>query len=294
MRRRDLLANTAAVAAPVLLSESALAQGEQKAARKGRLKQGVCGGVFGPDMPFEDRCRHAARLGAQCFDLQNAKNWPILKKYGLVPTVTPGGGKLTDACNDRTLHDAIEKQFRENLEAAAKEGVPNVITFSGNRRGKSDSEGMDACYDILKKVVPIAEDKGVTICMELLNSRVDHPDYQCDKSAWGIELCKRVNSPRFKLLFDIYHMQIMEGDIIRSIRNNLQWFGHFHTAGNPGRNEITGPSELNYTHIAQALVDLGYQGYMSHEYSPRRDPQTRKPLQDPLMLLDAALAACDV
>jgi hydroxypyruvate isomerase len=245
-------------------------------------------------MPFEERCRHAARLGAQCFDLQGRQNWPILKKYGLVPTVVPGGGRLTDACNDRSLHAMIEQQFRENLDLAAKEGAPNVITFSGNRRGRSDEEAWSACYDILKKVTPIAEDKGVTIVMELLNSKVDHPDYQCDKTLWGVELCKRVNSPRFKLLFDIYHMQIMEGDSIRTIRNNFQWIGHFHTAGNPGRNEITGPSELDYRHIAQAIVDLGYTGYLCHEYSPRRDPQTRKPLKDPLALLDEALTVCDV
>ncbi len=188
----------------------------------------------------------------------------------------------------------IEQQFRENLELAAKEGAPNVITFSGNRRGRSDEEAWSACYDILKKVTPIAEDKGVTIVMELLNSKVDHPDYQCDRTPWGVELCKRVNSPRFKLLFDIYHMQIMEGDSIRTIRNNFQWIGHFHTAGNPGRNEISGPSELDYRHIAQAIVDLGYTGYLSHEYGPRRDPQTRKPLKDPLQLLDEAITICDV
>jgi hydroxypyruvate isomerase len=289
MNRREWL-TTAGLASTGLV----LAQSDEKKTRKGRLKQGVCGGVFGSDMPFEERCRHAARLGAQCFDLQARQNWPTLKKYGLVPTVVPGGGRLTDACNDRSLHAAIEAQFRENLDLAAKEGVPNVITFSGNRRGKSDEEAWSACYDILKKVTPIAEDKGVTICMELLNSKVDHPDYQCDRTAWGVELCKRVNSPRFKLLYDIYHMQIMEGDVIRTMRANLQWIGHLHTAGNPGRNEITGPSELDYRSIAQAIVDMGYNGYLSHEYSPRRDPQTKKPLKDPLVLLDEALTICDV
>ena len=259
--------------------------GEQKVQRKGRLKQGVCGGVFGRQMPFEDRARHAARLGAQCFDLTRPEQWPILKKYGLVPTMVSGGGRLTDACNDKTLHAEIEKQFRENLPRAKKEGIPNVITFSGNRHGKSDAEGMDNCYEIIKKVVPIAEDNEVTICMELLNSKVNHPDYQCDHAAWGVELCKRVNSPRFKLLYDIYHMQIMDGDIIRTIRDNIQWLGHFHTAGNPGRNEPDDSQELNYRPIAQAIVDLGYTGYFSHEYSPKKDPLTS---------LDAALALCDV
>lgn len=282
--RRNMIARASVtLAAPALLVNAQSTS--PKVPRKGRLKQGVCGGVFGRNMPFEERARQAARLGAQCYDLTGPDQWPILKKYGLVPTMVSGGGRLTDACNDKSLHDAIYKQFSENIPRAKREGIPNVITFSGNRRGKSDAEGLDNCYEILKKVTPIAEDNSITICMELLNSRVDHPDYQCDKSAWGIELCKRVNSPRFRLLFDIYHMQIMEGDIIRSIKTNLQYFAHFHTAGNPGRNEPDDSQELNYRPIAQTLVDLGYTGYFSHEYGPKKDPLTS---------LDAALSLCDV
>jgi hydroxypyruvate isomerase len=254
--------------------------------RKNRIKQGVCGGVFGRSMSFEDRVKHAARLGAHSFDLQRKDNWPILRKYGIVPTVVPGGGRLTDACNDKSLHAQLEKDFRANIELAAAEKVPNVITFSGNRRGKSDAEGMDNCYEILKKVAPIAEDKGVTIVMELLNSKVDHPDYQCDKSAWGVELCKRVNSPRVKLLYDIYHMQIMEGDIIRTIKRDYQWFGHYHTAGNPGRNQFDASQELQYRPICEAIVATGYTGYLSHEYSPTTP--------DPLKTLDEMMAICDV
>jgi hydroxypyruvate isomerase len=277
MTRRTLLS----VASALPLA----AQNEQKVTRKGRIKQGVCGGVFGRGMAYEDRCRHAARLGAQCFDLQGPDNWPILKKYGLVPTMVSGGGKLTDACNNKANHPALEKQFLENIPRAKREGIPNVITFSGNRRGISDEEGLDNCYQILKKVVKIAEDNEVTICMELLNSKVDHKDYQCDHTRWGAELCKRINSPRMKLLYDIYHMQIMEGDIIRTIRENIQWIGHFHTAGNPGRHEPDESQELNYRPIVQAIVDLGYTGYLSHEYSP---------LKDPLTSLNAALTLCDV
>ncbi len=264
----------------------ALAQStEEKVQRKGRLKQGVCGGVFGRNMPFEERAKNAARMGALCYDLTGPQQWPVLKKYGLVPTMVSGGGKLTDACNDKSLHEAIYKQFSENIPRAKQEGIPNVITFSGNRRGKSDEEGLDNCLQILKRVTPIAEDNGITICMELLNSKVDHPDYQCDHSTWGVELCKRVNSPRFKLLYDIYHMQIMEGDVIRTIRQNIQHIGHFHTAGNPGRNEPDDSQELNYRPVAQAIVDLGYTGYFSHEYSPKKDPMTS---------LDAAMRLCDV
>ncbi len=264
----------------------ASAQSEQKVQRKNRLKQGVCGGVFGRNMPFEERAKNAARLGAHCYDLQGQQNWPILQKYGLIPTMVPGGGKLTDACNDKTLHAEVLKQFRENIPAAKKVGSPHVITFSGNRRGKSDEEGMENCYIVLKEAVKIAEDNEVTICMELLNSKVDHKDYQCDHTKWGVELCKRVGSPRMKLLYDIYHMQIMEGDIIRTIRENIAYIGHFHTAGNPGRHQFDDTQELQYGPIAKAIVDLGYTGYLSHEYSPTTP--------DPLKTLDEMMRICDV
>lgn len=281
MTRRDLIL-TGAAAATVLN-----AQTEQKVQRKNRIKQGVCGGVFGREMSFEDRCRHAARLGAHCYDLVQPAQWPVVKKYGLLPNMTPGGGRLTDACNDKSLHAEIEKQFQTNIPMAAKAGVKGVITFSGNRRGKSDEEGLENCALILKKVVPIAESEGVTICMELLNSKVNHPDYQCDHTKWGVELCKRVGSPRFKLLYDIYHMQIMEGDIIRTIRDNIQYIGHFHTAGNPGRNQFDSSQELNYSAIVKAIIDTGYTGFLSHEYSPTKDV-------DPLKTLDEMMTICDV
>lgn len=280
MTRKDFLLSAAATTAV------ATAQNEQKVQRKNRLKQGVCGGVFGRQMPFEERAKQAARLGAHCFDLQRAENWPILQKYGLVPTMVPGGGRLTDACNDKALHAEVLKQFKENIPAAKKAGAPNVITFSGNRRGKSDEEGMENCYIILKEAVKIAEDNEITICMELLNSKVDHKDYQCDHTKWGAELCKRVGSPRMKLLYDIYHMQIMEGDVIRTIRENFAYIGHFHTAGNPGRHQFDDTQELQYGPIAKAIVDLGYTGYLSHEYSPTTP--------DPLKTLDEMMRICDV
>jgi hydroxypyruvate isomerase len=280
MTRRDLILTTAASAAVLN------AQDGPKVQRKNRVKQGVCNGVFGRNMSFEDRCRHAARLGAHCYDLVQPAQWDTVKKYGLLPNVVPGGGRLTDACNDKALHADIEKQFQTNLPAAAKAGIKTVITFSGNRRGKSDEEGLENCALILKKVAPIAESEGVTICMELLNSKVDHKDYQCDHTAWGAELCRRVGSPRFKLLYDIYHMQIMEGDIIRTMKENIQYIGHMHTAGNPGRHQFDATQELNYKAIAQAIVDSGYTGFLSHEYSPTTP--------DPLKTLDEMMAICDV
>ncbi|MDX2178690.1 MAG: TIM barrel protein [Bryobacteraceae bacterium] len=280
MQRREFLAGSLAM--PV-----ALAAQESKVARKGRLKQGVCGGVFGRGMAFEDACRHAARLGAQCFDLRRPEEFPVMKKYGIVPTIVAGAMSLTGGCNRVEDHPEVEKKMHTLIDQTAAAGGVSVIALSGNRRGMSDEEGQDNCVTFLNKVKAHAEDKGITICMELLNSKVNHPDYQCDRTKWGVEMCKRVNSPRVKLLYDIYHMQIMEGDIIRTIRENISYFGHFHTAGNPGRNEFDlDTQELNYRGICKAIVDLGYQGYISHEYGPKHG--------EPLKVLDEMLTICDV
>jgi hydroxypyruvate isomerase len=258
---------------------------EPKVVRKNRIKQGVCRGVFGK-MDFEDCARHAARLGAHCFDLQAPDKWPILKKYGLVPTIAPSFGGINDGCNDKALHPKILAQFKEGLPLAKREGIPNVIALSGTRRGKTDWEGLDNCYALLKEAAKIAEDCEVTIVMELLNSKVDHRDYQCDHTAWGVELVKRVGSPRFKLLYDIYHMQIMEGDVIRTLKDNIEYIGHIHTAGNPGRHQFDDRQELNYSAIAKAILATGYTGYMSHEYSPTTP--------DPIKTLDEMMRICDV
>jgi hydroxypyruvate isomerase len=276
MQRRSFLSTLAAAAAAPA----------QKVARKGRLKQAVTRGVFrGTNFSMEEMCREAARLGALGFDLVGPSDFPVLKKYGLVPTMVPGGSSIRDGINRKENHDGIEKRLREAVEAAAAAGAPNVIVMSGERRGMSDEEGLDNSVLFLNKVKALAEDKGVTLCVELLNSKINHPDYMCDRTAWGVELCKRVNSPRVKLLYDIYHMQIMEGDIIRTIRDNIQHIGHFHTAGNPGRHEFDDTQELNYRGIARAIADLNFTGYVAHEYTP---------LGDPIRSLDQALAICDV
>ena len=280
MTRRSFVRTIAAGSLAPALSTA------QTASRKGRLKQAATRGCFGKGMSLEDTCREAARLGLKGLDLIPPADWPTLKKYGLIPTMAPAGGhKLTDGINRREAHDQIEPGFREMIERAAAFGAPNVIALSGNRRGLSDEQGIDNCVAFLNRVKALAEDKGVTICLELLNSKVNHPDYQCDHTAWGVEVVKRVNSPRVRLLYDIYHMQVMEGDIIRTIRNNIQWIGHFHTAGNPGRHELDETQELNYRAIAQAIVDLNFQGYLAHEYTP---------LKDPLRSLDQAITICDV
>ena len=267
------------------LAASAAFSQEAPVRRKGRLKQGVCSGVFGREMAFEDRCRHAARLGATGFDLQSEDKWPTLKKYGLIPTMVPGAGTIKDALNRIENHARLEADMRSNLKKAAAFGCPNVITFSGNKAGMGEAEAIDNCALFLNKVKAQAEDLGVNMCMEYLNSKVNHPDYQFDHMSFGVEVCKRVNSPRMKILYDMYHVQIMEGDVIRTLRANIQHIGHFHTAGNPGRHEFDETQEMNYRGIAAAIADLGFKGWVSHEYSP---------LKDPLTSLDGALRICDV
>lgn len=272
MKRRTFL--------PVLGASALLpttwAQTEKKPP-KGRLKQSVTKGVFrGRQMTLDDMCREAAKLGIYGFDLIAPADWPTLKKYGLVPTMLPPpyGGTIPDGINRKENHDRLEKSIREGIDLAAAGGCPNVITLSGSRRGMPDAEGADNCVAFLNRVKTQAEDKQITICMELLNSKVNHPDYMCDHTAWGVDVMKRADSPRVKLLYDIYHMQIMEGDIVRTIRNNIQYLAHFHTGGNPGRHEIDGTQELNYHFVAQAIADLGFQGVIAHEYTPVRDPIT--------------------
>jgi len=267
------------------LAVGALAAPAQSASPlKGRLKQSVSRWCYGK-MSLDDLCKAAVRIGLKGIDLVDSKDWPTVQKYGLVPSMTPGAGTIPDGLNRTENHEKLEKEFRENIEKAAKAGVPNVITFSGNRRGLPDEEGIANCVTGLNRVKKVAEDKGVTICLELLNSKVDHHDYQCDHTAWGVEVVKRVDSPRVKLLYDIYHMQIMEGDVIRTIRQNFQYLAHFHTGGVPGRHEIDSTQELNYGAVAKALVDLGFHGYMAHEFVPAG--------KDPIQSLEDAAKLCD-
>jgi hydroxypyruvate isomerase len=250
---------------------------------KGRLKQSVCRWCY-RNISIEDLSKAAADIGLKGIDLIGPADWPTVRKYGLIPTMTGGAGTIALACNRKDLHDKLEKEFQENIPRAAEHGVPNVITFSGNRQGMSDGEGLENTVIMLNRVKGLAEKHGVTICLELLNSKVDHKDYMCDHTAWGVEVVKRVNSPRVKLLYDIYHMQIMEGDIIRTIRDNIQYIAHFHTGGNPGRNELDDTQELNWRTIAKAIADLGFSGYFAHEFVPKRDPL--KSLREAALLCD--------
>ena len=252
------------------------------------MKQGVTRGVFGRGVPLEDCCRQAASVGIQGFDLVTPPDWPLVKKYGLVPSMASGGGgSIASALNRTENHAKIEASMREMLDQATANGVPNLITFSGNRGGMPDTEGADNCVAFLNRVKAQAEDKGVTICMEYLNSKVNHKDYMFDHFAWGVDVMKRVNSPRVKILFDIYHAQIMDGDVVRNIRDNFQWIGHFHTGGNPGRHEIDDTQELNYRFVMQAIADLGFTGFVTHEYSPAEG-------HDPMDSLKKAMEICSV
>ena len=283
--RREALAAGAAAAAAALGPRSALAQPATKVVRKGRLKQSVSRWCY-KDIPDPAFYKAVADMGLPAVDLLKEDQWSIVRDYGLICSMGyGGGGTIPDGLNVVANHDAIVKGLTASLPAAAKLGVPNLITFFGNRRGMPDAEAAKNCIAGLNRLKGPAEDAGVTICVELLNSKVNHPDYQGDRSAFGLEIVKAVGSPRVKLLYDIYHMQIMEGDVIRTIRQDKDWIAHFHTGGVPGRHELDDTQELNWRAVCTAIADMGYTGYVAHEFVPTRDP---------LNSLKEAVALCDV
>jgi hydroxypyruvate isomerase len=267
-RRSALLAGAASVGA------LAAARGADDAPKpKGNIKQSVCRWCYGR-IPLEKLAAEAKKMGFQSVELLSAKDVLVVKKFGLTCAMMNSAGSISDGLNRKANHARIEKQLRENIEFAAAEGLPNVLVMSGNRRGMTDDEGLANCAESLKRVVGFAEEKKVTICMEGLNSKVNHKDYMYDTTKWGVALCKKVGSPRFKLLYDIYHMQIMEGDVIRTLRDNKEYIGHYHTGGNPGRHEIDETQELNYPAIVRAIIATGYTGFLGQEFIPQRDPLT--------------------
>jgi hydroxypyruvate isomerase len=274
MRRRDFVtALAAANAAAAQTSAPSVANSGAPVQRKGRIKQSVMRANFDPKMPLDDICREAARLGAKGFDLAGPNDWPTLKKYGLIPTMAGSPASFKDGMIRPELHDALEKSFGTAIDGAAAAGCPNVITVGGQRRGMSNEEGADHAVAFLHRIKAHAEDRNTTICMEIMNSRltpdtVGRLDQMCDHVAWGAGVVKRVNSPRVKILFDIYHVQIMYGGIVRNIRDNFQWIGHFRFA-------------------AQAIAELGFTGYIAHEHRSA-------PGRDPLKSLDQAIGIMDV
>jgi hydroxypyruvate isomerase len=284
MSRRAALKS--GLAATALASMAGAASGEDiPHARKNRIHQSVCRWCY-KDIPLDQLCAYAAQIGLKGIDLLSLEDLEVPRRYGLICTMGQvGGGTIPDALNRLEHHEAIEAAFRTNIPLAAKAGVPNVITFSGVRRGMPDDEGARNTIVGLNRLKKIAEDNGVNICIELLNSKVNHPDYMCDHTAWGVRVVQEVNSPNVKLLYDIYHMQIMEGDLIATIRANIQWMGHFHTGGVPGRHELDDTQEVQWDGVMRAIADAGFKGYVAHEFVPARDPFTS---------LRAAVDVCDV
>lgn len=239
----------------------------------GNFRHSVCKWCYGK-IPLDEFARAAAKIGLHSIELLNPDEWPVVQKYGLTCAVANGTTTIPDGFNRLENHAKQVPTMIERIKQCADAGIPAVIVFSGNRAGMSDEQGLENCVVGVKQIVGEAEKRGVTIVMELLNSRVNHPDYMCDKTPWGVELVKRVGSERFKLLYDIYHMQIMEGDVIRTIRENAQYIGHYHTAGNPGRHEFEPQDvqELNYPAIMRAIKETGYTGFVGQEFVPSRDP----------------------
>jgi hydroxypyruvate isomerase len=237
------------------------------------MKQSIAWWCFIPaKMTPEALLKAAADIGYTGIDLVDQEYWQLVKDHGLEIASIRGHEALTDGLNRRENGARIEKELRENIALAEKWKIPVLVCFSGNRNGLDDQLGAEITAENFRRVAKVAEDAGVTLALELLNSKVDHPDYQCDKTAWGVQVCQMVNSPSVSLLYDIYHMQIMEGDIIRTIQDNHRCFGHYHTAGNPGRNEIDDSQELNYPAIMRAITATHYTGYVAQEFIPNRDP----------------------
>ena len=253
---------------------------------KGNINHSVCKWCY-RDMTVEELAQACVRMGIQSIEIIGPNDWPVLAKYDLICAMasTPEGASISRGWNRLENHEWIVPAYEAYLPQVANAGYPNAICFSGNREGMDDEQGLENCVVGLQKIMPLAERLGVNVSMELLNSKVNHPDYMCDHTAWGVELVERVGSERFNLLYDIYHMQIMEGDVIRTIRDNHQYFGHYHTGGNPGRNEIDDTQELNYPAIMRAIVETGFDGYVAQEFIPTRAP---------LSSLGQAVMICDV
>lgn len=256
---------------------------------KGNINHSVCRWCFN-DIPLDELCKIVKSVGVNAIDLVGPKDWPTLKKYGIYSSMCNGAEiNLVDGFNDPQFHDELVKRYTEMIPLVAKAGYKNLICFSGNRRGKDDETGLKNCVDGLKRIIGVAEKHNVTLVMELLNSKRDHADYQCDNTAFGVNLAKRLGSYNFKLLYDIYHMQVNEGNIIDTIRKNIDYIAHFHTAGVPGRNELTPEQELNYTPIMKAIYELGFKGWVAQEYIP-----TGKTLEQKIEDFKKCVQICDV
>jgi len=253
---------------------------------KGRINHSVCRWCYN-EIPLEDLCQAAKKIGLSSIELVGPDEWPILKKYELTSALPWGAGKgITEGFNNPALHDELVASYEAIIPKVANAGMTQIICFSGNRNGLDDEKGIENCAIGLKRLMPLAEKYKVTLVMELLNSKVNHKDYQCDHTEWGVALCDKVGSEQFKLLYDIYHMQIMEGDVIATIRKHSKYIAHYHTGGVPGRNEIDETQELYYPAIMKAIAETGFKGFVAQEFIPRRD--------DKIASLKQGVEICDI
>ena len=293
--RRDALkkiaaGTAAATVAPFIASFATEDKKSKKLKLKGNINHSVCQWTYN-FISLEELCVEVKKIGFGAIDLIAPKDWPILKKHGLFCSMCYIAGKvsLTEGWNNKTFHAQLIKDYTETIPLVKEAGYKNLICFSGNRKGMDDETGMNNCAEGLKQIIGLAEKNNVIIQMELLNSKVNHKDYMCDRTPWGVELAKKIGSPNFKLLYDIYHMQIDEGDVISTLSNNAQFIGHYHTAGVPGRHEINETQELYYPAIMNAIVKTGFKGYVAQEFTP-----TGKTNEEKFAALKDAVSRCDV
>src|SRR3954447_9516916 len=284
---KNMLAGSAALAAgDTLLSSFSKKTTVKKLKLKGNINHSVCRWIYN-DIALDQFCAAGKEMGLKGIDLVGPKEWPTLKKYGLDSPMCNGAEiSLTEGFNDPQYHQKLIDSYTEHIGLVSDAGYKNLICFSGSRRGMDDETGLKNCEEGIKKLVGLAEKKNVILVMELLNSKIDHKDYMCDNSKWGTELCKRVGSENFKLLYDIYHMQIDEGDVIRTIKDKHQYFAHYHTGGVPGRHEIDETQELYYPAVMRAIVATGFKGYVAQEFIPIA--------KDKLAALRKGVEICDV
>lgn len=292
---KQIATGTVALGSASILSNNAFAgnydEENNKALKfKGNINHSVCQWTYS-FLSVEELCKVVKKIGFNAIDLMGPKDWPMLQQHGIYSSMCYHGGKgsLTEGFNDKKFHAQLIKDYEEVIPLMVKAGYKNVICFSGSRNGMDDETGLKNCVEGLQKILPLAEKSGITVQMELLNSKVDHKDYMCDRSPWGIELVKRTGSANFKLLYDIYHMQIDEGDVIRTIKDNHPYFGHYHTGGVPGRHIIDESQELYYPAIMKAIIGTGFKGYVAQEFIPNEKDNDAK-----IASLKKAVKLCDV
>jgi hydroxypyruvate isomerase len=282
---KNIVAGTAALGASAALPAFALAE-YKTTMLKGNVNHSVCRWCFG-NVDLDTLCIEAKKIGIKAIDLVGPGDWATLKKHGLDSSLCNGAElSIDDGWNEPKFHAELIKRYTEMIPKVAEAGYKQLICFSGAKRGKDNETGWKNCVEGLKQITPIAEKHKVVLVMELLNSKIDHHDYQCDNTPWGVELCKRLGSENFKLLYDIYHMQIDEGNVISTIKNNFKYISHYHTAGVPGRHELDDNQELYYPAIIKAIVGTGFKGYLAQEFIPSK--------KDAFKSLNEAVTICDV